>query len=146
MQRHASRWACCCRRFDVVLRPSQVMVEVKALTKLHITVVATVHSPTPYCYTLFDRLMIILCGRVVYFGDRGASRPSQHTLMTCLCGVFLRRHLLELPFALAAMAGVAVSISLKTACCSIKSAPWNERRCLRLRRIESCAILQTAVC
>ncbi len=47
------------------------MVEVKALTKLAITVVATVHSPTPYCFALFDRLMIILSGRTVYFGDRG---------------------------------------------------------------------------
>ena len=49
----------------------QVMVEVKALTKINITVVATVHSPTPYCFTLCDRLMIILSGRIVYSGERG---------------------------------------------------------------------------
>ena len=57
-------------------------MEVRALTKLHITVVATVHSPTPYCFTLFDRLMIILSGRIVYFGDRGTSRPSK-SLVLC---------------------------------------------------------------
>ena len=59
------------------------MVEVKALTKLSITVVATVHSPTPYCFTLFDRLMIILSGRIVYCGDRGESRPNMLDYQTC---------------------------------------------------------------
>ena len=61
----------------------QVMAEVRALTKLSITVVATVHSPTPYCFTLFDRLMIILSGRIVYCGNRGDGHPHMaHGLAT----------------------------------------------------------------
>ena len=32
---------------------------------------ATIHSPTPYCFNLFDRLLLLLRGRVVYFGPNG---------------------------------------------------------------------------
>ena len=34
-------------------------------------VCATIHSPTPYCFNLFDRLLLLLRGRVVYFGPNG---------------------------------------------------------------------------
>lgn len=34
---------------------------------------ATVHSPTPYTFTLFDRVLMLLRGRVIYFGLNGAS-------------------------------------------------------------------------
>jgi len=37
-----------------------------------ITICSTIHSPTPYCFRLFDRMMILLRGQVVYFGQRGA--------------------------------------------------------------------------
>ena len=37
-----------------------------------ITICSTIHSPTPYCFRLFDRMMILLRGQVVYFGERGA--------------------------------------------------------------------------
>ena len=36
-----------------------------------ITVCATIHSPTPYTFGLFDRMMLLLRGRVVYFGPNG---------------------------------------------------------------------------
>jgi len=60
-----------------VLIPSQVMAEVKALVRGGITICATIHSPTPFAFALFDSLMILLRGRVVYFGDRGAWPHAQ---------------------------------------------------------------------
>lgn len=48
------------------------MEVVKNLTKTGITICATIHNPTPFCFNLFDRLMILLHGRVVYSGDNGA--------------------------------------------------------------------------
>lgn len=47
------------------------MTVVKDLVHTGITICATIHSPTPYCFALFDRLILLLRGRVVYFGDRG---------------------------------------------------------------------------
>ena len=50
---------------------NEVMTVVKALCSSGITVCATVHSPTPYCFSLFDRLLLLLRGEVVYFGQCG---------------------------------------------------------------------------
>ncbi|KAK9904696.1 hypothetical protein WJX75_000743 [Coccomyxa subellipsoidea] len=50
---------------------NEVMTVVKGLTKTGITICATIHNPTPYCFNLFDRLMILLHGRVVYSGENG---------------------------------------------------------------------------
>ena len=50
----------------------QVMTVVKTLVRSGITICATIHSPTPYCFNLFDSLMILLRGNVVYFGQNGA--------------------------------------------------------------------------
>jgi len=55
---------------------NEVMTVVKGLTKTGITICATIHNPTPYCFNLFDRLMILLHGRVVYSGENGA-RPRR---------------------------------------------------------------------
>ena len=53
------------------------MSVVKGLLSDHeITICSTIHSPTPYCFRLFDRLMILLRGEVVYFGARGALMPG----------------------------------------------------------------------
>ena len=54
----------------------QVMTVVKGLVKNGITICATIHSPTPYCFNLFDTLMILLRGHVVYFGENGAHLGS----------------------------------------------------------------------
>ncbi len=51
----------------------QVMTVVKGLVKNGITICATIHSPTPYCFNLFDTLMILLRGHVVYFGENGVN-------------------------------------------------------------------------
>ena len=47
------------------------MSVVKSLATFGMTVVATIHSPTPYTFNLFDRLLLLLKGRVVYFGPNG---------------------------------------------------------------------------
>lgn len=49
----------------------QVMRSVKELTELGLTIVATVHSPTPACFALFDRLLLLVKGRTIYFGPNG---------------------------------------------------------------------------
>jgi ABC-type multidrug transport system ATPase subunit len=66
------------------------MTVVKTLTKTGITICATIHNPTPYCFNLFDRLMILLHGRVVYSGENGA--PSAHSaacMDACCRGQFI---------------------------------------------------------
>ena len=50
---------------------------VKSLVKTGMTICATIHSPTPYCFNLFDALMILLRGNVVYFGENGAPPRRQ---------------------------------------------------------------------
>ena len=52
----------------------QVMEMVVALTRTNnsITVCATIHSPSPQTFGLFDKLIILLSGRIVYFGNNGA--------------------------------------------------------------------------
>eukprot|EP00884_Botryococcus_braunii_P014587 jgi/Botrbrau1/23129/Bobra.0243s0059.1 len=51
---------------------NEVMGVVKKLTaETGITVVSTIHSPTPYAFNLFDDIMILLRGRVAYFGPNG---------------------------------------------------------------------------
>lgn len=52
------------------------MSVVKGLVKSGITICATIHSPTPYCFNLFDSLMILLRGHVVYFGDNGTHKKQ----------------------------------------------------------------------
>lgn len=50
---------------------NEVMSLVKGLANRGLTVCATIHSPTPFCFGLFDRLFVMLSGRCVYFGDNG---------------------------------------------------------------------------
>uniref|UniRef100_A0A1D2A9Y0 ABC transporter domain-containing protein n=4 Tax=Auxenochlorella protothecoides TaxID=3075 RepID=A0A1D2A9Y0_AUXPR len=50
---------------------NEVMTTVKTLARRGLTVCATIHSPTPYCFHLFDRLLLLLRGQVVYFGTGG---------------------------------------------------------------------------
>lgn len=48
---------------------NEVMRVVKSLASSGITILATIHSPSQYTFSLFDRLLIIVRGRTVYFGD-----------------------------------------------------------------------------
>lgn len=38
------------------------------------TICATIHSPTSYCFNLFDRMSMLVKGRLVYFGPKGEGR------------------------------------------------------------------------
>ncbi len=40
------------------------------------TIVATIHSPTPFCFNLFDRLMILIGGYAIYHGPNGEHKMS----------------------------------------------------------------------
>lgn len=50
---------------------NEVMAFVKQLTKDGTTICATIHSPTQFCFQLFDSLMMLVRGRIVYFGPTG---------------------------------------------------------------------------
>lgn len=47
------------------------MLYVSKLCHDGITVCATVHSPSPGTFQLFGRLLLLLAGKVVYFGENG---------------------------------------------------------------------------
>ena len=70
---------------EAVNLPKQVMELVKALTRTmnSITVCATIHSPSPQTFDLFDKVMILLSGRIVYFGSNG-DRPLQAIILQAL--------------------------------------------------------------
>ena len=65
---------------------AQVMELVKALTRTvnSITVCATIHSPSPQTFDLFDKVIILLSGRIVYFGNNGGP-PCSHPCSSA-CG------------------------------------------------------------
>lgn len=52
---------------------NEVMVVVQRLAKAGVTVVATIHSPTSYAFSLFDSMMMLVGGRTVYFGPQGCA-------------------------------------------------------------------------
>lgn len=49
----------------------EVMDTVALLARSGITVCATIHSPSPHVFRLFDRLLVVLAGRTAYFGNNG---------------------------------------------------------------------------
>lgn len=66
---------------------NEVMSVIKSLAAAGITVCATIHSPTPYAFKLFDRLLLLLGGKVTYFGRNGSQaidflRESAHAVAT----------------------------------------------------------------
>lgn len=52
---------------------NEVMSVVKSLANYGITVCATVHSPTSYTFGLFNRVLMLLRGQVIYFGRNGGT-------------------------------------------------------------------------
>lgn len=52
---------------------NEVMTVVKALVNDGTTICATIHSPSSYTFNLFDRVIMLVRGQVVYFGERGHS-------------------------------------------------------------------------
>jgi ABC-type multidrug transport system ATPase subunit len=55
----------------VPLFNGQVVSVVKSLSTMGITVAATIHSPSSFCFQLFDQLLLLVRGRVVFFGTNG---------------------------------------------------------------------------
>ena len=62
---------------DLCMHAVQVMSVVKGLMKTGMTICATIHSPTPFCFRLFDRMMILLRGHMVYAGPNGGPPPRK---------------------------------------------------------------------
>ena len=64
---------------------AQVMRSVVVLTQTlaSVTVCATIHSPSPQTFALFDRLILLLRGRVAYFGDSGARTRAPYPAAPC---------------------------------------------------------------
>lgn len=48
---------------------NEVMTVVRHLLADGTTICATIHSPTQYCFSLFDNLLMLVQGQVVYFGE-----------------------------------------------------------------------------
>lgn len=49
----------------------QVLAAVKGLLHQGISICSTIHSPTAFCFGLFDTLTLLLRGRVIYCGPNG---------------------------------------------------------------------------
>ncbi len=49
----------------------QVLKVLRKVANGGVTVVAAIHSPTSYAFQLFDDLIILIRGRVVYAGANG---------------------------------------------------------------------------
>ena len=67
---------------------NEVMSVVKRLCTSDTTIVATIHSPTAYAFSLFDAASILCSGKQVYFGPSDATLLSyaQTALQTALPG------------------------------------------------------------
>ncbi len=87
---------------------NEVMTVVKGVAENGVTVAATIHSPSSFCFSLFDRLLVLLSGSVAYFGGTGVSQHSAIGMLTkqwnsslsCRAGV---RRLLHWDLALEAL-------------------------------------------
>jgi hypothetical protein len=65
-----------CQRFPTCFTMTlQVMSLVQGLARDGRTVVATIHSPSAYAFSLFDAVLMLARGRTVYFGPQGEWRP-----------------------------------------------------------------------
>lgn len=51
----------------------EVALAVKALSESGITICATLHSPPAYTFELFDRILLLQHGQIVYFGSNGTA-------------------------------------------------------------------------
>ena len=58
---------------------SEVMEVVKSLVSTGMTIAATIHTPTSRTFQLFDRILILQRGRIVYFGNNGQAATNYFT-------------------------------------------------------------------
>ena len=54
---------------------NEVISVLKSLATSGITVCATIHSPSPYAFAMFDTLLLMLKGRTIYFGKNSGIIP-----------------------------------------------------------------------
>lgn len=54
---------------------NEVISVIKSLASSGITVCATIHSPSPYAFSLFDKLLLMLKGKTIYFGRNSEVIP-----------------------------------------------------------------------
>jgi ABC-type multidrug transport system ATPase subunit len=59
------------------------MTVVKALTADNVTICATIHSPSGKCFALFDRLLFLVRGMVVYTGPNDATAIAHLQAAVC---------------------------------------------------------------
>eukprot|EP00210_Caulerpa_lentillifera_P002676 g2556.t1 len=59
---------------------NEVMTVVKSLVEDGTTICATIHSPSPLAYELFDRIILLLRGQLVFFGKRTEAVPYFESL------------------------------------------------------------------
>ena len=57
-------------------RYQEVMSVVKSLNTRDTTIIATIHSPTAYAFSLFNHAMILCSGMQVYFGPNQGERTE----------------------------------------------------------------------
>jgi ATP-binding cassette subfamily G (WHITE) protein 2 len=64
----------------------QVMTVVRAFAEQGVTICATIHSPSAYAFNLFDNLLYLSKGQVIYFGANGAPAINwvRHALLPLL--------------------------------------------------------------
>ncbi|WIA12825.1 hypothetical protein OEZ85_006453 [Tetradesmus obliquus] len=74
---------------------NEVMTTVKALVTDGVTMVATIHSPTAYSFSLFDSLMMLVRGRTVYFGKPGDAAVSYVRALHGAQGITLTQQQLD---------------------------------------------------
>lgn len=48
---------------------NEVMRVVSNLARDGTTIATTIHSPSSYCFSLFDKLLILMSGQLIYFGE-----------------------------------------------------------------------------
>ena len=81
--------------FNLVIEaaiPPQVMAVVKGLVKDNVTIVATIHSPTAYAFGLFDSMMMLIRGKMVYFGPQGRQCHRKAVSVNLAVGYIYGRH------------------------------------------------------
>jgi ABC-type multidrug transport system ATPase subunit len=64
---------------------NEVMTVVKSLVSEGVTICATIHSPSPYCFDLFDRLMVLVRGENVYHGPNGDTMLAYFKVRLPVC-------------------------------------------------------------
>ena len=64
---------------------NETMTVVKSLVQEGVTICATIHSPSPYTFALFDRLLVLVRGECVYHGPNGQAMVWDNSWLRAPC-------------------------------------------------------------